>query len=69
MRKATLQANPFMLMMDPQTVFAAVERSERLARLQRRVCRPLDKIPMAMAQDPALGTGLAATPEADDAED
>jgi hypothetical protein len=69
MRKATLQANPFMLMMDPQTVFAAVERSERLARLQRRVCRPLDKIPVAMAQDPALAGGAPISADQDDAED
>lgn len=36
-------ANPFALMMDPQGVVDAMERSERLQRLQRRVCRPLDK--------------------------
>jgi len=36
-------ANPFALMMDPQGVVDAMERSERLNRLQRRVCRPLDK--------------------------
>ncbi|GIX25190.1 MULTISPECIES: hypothetical protein [Caldimonas] len=35
--------NPFTLMMDPQSVFDAMERSERLKRLQSRVCRPLDK--------------------------
>lgn len=36
-------ANPFALMLDPQAVLAAVERSERLECLQRRVCRPLDR--------------------------
>ncbi len=36
-------ANPFGLMMDPQAILEAVERSERLSSLQRRVCRPLDK--------------------------
>ena len=36
-------ANPFLFMMDPQEVLARVERSERLARLHRRVCHPLDK--------------------------
>ncbi len=35
--------NPFALMLDPQAVFAQIERSERLDRLQRRICRPLDK--------------------------
>ena len=36
-------SNPFALMMDPAAVFAAMERSERLARLHSRICRPLDK--------------------------
>jgi hypothetical protein len=35
--------NPFALMIDPETVFAAIERSERLARLSSTICRPLDK--------------------------
>lgn len=38
-----IYANPFALMMDPQAVFDAMARSERLNRLQSRVCRPLDK--------------------------
>ena len=51
MQKQSLYANPFALMMDPQAVLAAMERSERLNRLQSRVCRPLDKplIPMVGA--------------------
>ena len=36
-------ANPFALLMDPQAVFKAIEKSERLERLHSRVCRPLDK--------------------------
>jgi hypothetical protein len=35
--------NPFALMLDPQSVIAQIERSERLEGLHRRVCRPLDK--------------------------
>ena len=35
--------NPFALMLDPQAVLAQIEHSERLERLHRRVCRPLDK--------------------------
>lgn len=35
--------NPFALMIDPQAVIAQIEASDRLERLQRRVCRPLDK--------------------------
>ena len=39
----TTAANPFALMMNPQAIVEAIEHSERLERLQRRVCRPLDK--------------------------
>lgn len=35
--------NPFALMMDPEAVLQAMAGSDRLARLQRRVCKPLDK--------------------------
>lgn len=35
--------NPFALMMEPEAVLRAMEGSDRLQRLQRRVCRPLDK--------------------------
>ena len=35
--------NPFALMIDPQSVIAQIESSGRLERLERRVCRPLDK--------------------------
>jgi len=45
-------ANPFALMMDPESVFQAIERSERLARLKSRICRPLDKpLPQGDGQD------------------
>ncbi|MGA0610868.1 hypothetical protein [Caldimonas sp. KR1-144] len=36
-------SDPFALMMNPEAVLRAVECSDRLARLQRRICRPLDK--------------------------
>lgn len=35
--------NPFALMLDPQRILAQIEHSERLERLARRVCRPLDR--------------------------
>ena len=38
-----LTANPFALMMDPAAVLRAVEQSQRLLNLRRRICRPLDK--------------------------
>lgn len=39
----TIAANPFALMINPESVLQAIECSERLARLHSRVCRPLDK--------------------------
>ncbi|EGJ10352.1 hypothetical protein RBXJA2T_08500 [Rubrivivax benzoatilyticus JA2 = ATCC BAA-35] len=30
-------------MMNPEVVLAAIERSERLGQLNRRICRPLDR--------------------------
>jgi hypothetical protein len=36
-------SNPFALMMNPEAVFEALARSDRLSRLKSRVCRPLDK--------------------------
>lgn len=37
-------ANPFLLMLQPEVVLAAVEKSERLGRLNRHLCRPLDRV-------------------------
>ena len=37
------ERNPFMLMINPEVVLAAMEKSERLAQLNRHLCRPLDK--------------------------
>jgi hypothetical protein len=35
--------NPFMLMVQPEVVLAAIENSERLGQLNRHLCRPLDR--------------------------
>jgi hypothetical protein len=35
--------NPFMLMINPEVVLAAMEKSERLGKLKRQLCRPLDR--------------------------
>jgi hypothetical protein len=43
MAHESLSQNPFMLMMHPDVVLAAVERSERLSQLNRHLCRPLDR--------------------------
>lgn len=45
--------NPFLLMLNPEVVLAAVENSERLGRLNRHLCRPLDK-PTASTAAPRL---------------
>ena len=47
-----LISNPFALMMEPQAVFEAMQRSERLARLHSRICRPLDKPLLATNDSP-----------------
>ncbi|MBA4176393.1 MAG: hypothetical protein C0505_07510 [Leptothrix sp. (in: Bacteria)] len=37
------ERNPFMLMINPEVVLAAMAKSERLGQLNRHLCRPLDK--------------------------
>jgi hypothetical protein len=55
MRQAPNLANPFIMLTSPDTILAAVERSERLNRLSRKVYRPLDRplIPKIGARDTA----------------
>jgi hypothetical protein len=38
-------ADPFGMLVDPQAVVLALEGSQRLECLNRRVCRPLDRVP------------------------
>ncbi len=47
------QRNPFMLMLHPEVVLAAIEKSERLGQLNRHLCRPLDRPAPAAADAPA----------------
>jgi hypothetical protein len=54
--------NPFMLMLNPELVIAAMEASERLKQLNRHECRPLDR----MAPVPAEGAANDAEAERDD---
>ena len=51
--QASTRSNPFVMMTDPETILLAVERSERLNRLNRKVYRPLDRplIPKIGAKD------------------
>ncbi|MDE2401637.1 MAG: hypothetical protein KGL90_08230 [Burkholderiales bacterium] len=64
MQNTGLYANPFALMMDPQAVIAAMERSERLNHLQSRICRPLDKPLIPLVGDAnAFDQEIDATPD------
>jgi hypothetical protein len=54
MHQTTSPANPFALMTAPEMVFAAIERSDRLARLKSTICRPLDK---PRPEKPVVGVG------------
>jgi hypothetical protein len=56
------QRNPFMLMINPEVVLAAIEKSERLGQLNRQLCRPLDRIP---AGAPEAGEDDAGSDEAE----
>jgi hypothetical protein len=47
--------NPFLLMISPEVVLAAVEKSERLGQLNRQLCRPLDRpVPVAPGRPAVL---------------
>ena len=43
MSQSAQARNPFLLMISPEVVLAAVEKSERLGQLNRHLCRPLDR--------------------------
>ena len=51
MDKSPLVSNPFALMMNPDAVLQAMQCSDRLGRLQRRICKPLDKPVLARSAD------------------
>jgi hypothetical protein len=68
MRTTQQHANPFAMMMNPEAIIQAVERSERLNRLQRRVCRPLDK-PLIPKLVSAEQTAFDEAVDLDDSED
>ena len=59
MSQSTAVRNPFLLMLNPEVVLAAIEKSERLGQLNRRLCRPLDR----------PTPGCAATSEANEPDD
>jgi hypothetical protein len=51
MQTASTAANPFALLTDPESIFRAVEASQRLDVLNRRVCRPLDRAPRGEGEE------------------
>jgi hypothetical protein len=54
-------ADPFAMLINPQAVLQAIERSSRLGALASRVCRPLDKplIPKVDGDDSRARDGRA----------
>jgi len=58
MSHQTPVGNPFMLMLNPEIVLAAMENSPRLNQLNRHMCRPLDR--------PAPASAAAGEEVADD---
>ncbi len=63
MPQQAAERNPFMLMISPEVVLAAVEKSERLGKLNRHLCRPLDRPVPATAGNAAA---IAETASDDD---
>jgi len=57
MDKSPLASNPFALMMNPDAVLQAMHRSDRLGRLSRRICKPLDKPLVAREPGDAIDLG------------
>lgn len=51
MRTNPISLNPFSLMMEPEMVLQAMERSKSLRGLKRHLLRPLDKPLIPFAQD------------------
>jgi hypothetical protein len=67
MAQPNLQRNPFMLMIDPARVIAAMEKSERLSGLNRHICRPLDRpLPLVAGMVPAAADSDIEGAEQDD---
>ena len=70
MPQESLARNPFLMMLNPEIVLAAVERSERLGQLNRHLCRPLDR-PIGQKPGAALDDSSAdeSSEESSDASD
>lgn len=51
MHASSHAANPFGLLIDPAAIERALEGSQRLECLNRRICRPLDRVMPAKAAE------------------
>jgi hypothetical protein len=56
MSEPSIAHNPFMLMLNPEIVIAAMEKSEKLAQLNRHHCRPLDRVTIQNPDGEAAAT-------------
>ncbi len=65
MQTVSYAANPFALMLDPQAVVNAMDKSDRLARLRSQIFRPLDKPLIAKLSDSVQAYDEAIDYEAD----
>ena len=52
MTQSAVVHNPFMLLLNPEIVLAAIAKSERLSQLTSHLCRPLDKVAPGAAGEP-----------------
>jgi len=62
-------ADPFAMLIAPDQVMNAIERSDRLARLQSRVYRPLDRPWIPKKASAAFDHEIDAEPEVPDLSD
>ena len=65
MSQTTPDRNPFMLMLNPEVVLAAMENSPRLSQLNRHLCRPLDRVAPSA---PSAGSVVLDDDDGDDEE-
>jgi hypothetical protein len=61
--------DPFAMLIAPEEVMNAIERSDRLARLQRRVYRPLDRPWIPMKGSAEYDSEIDAEPDVPDLSD
>ncbi|MDP1693186.1 MAG: hypothetical protein Q8L49_14760 [Burkholderiaceae bacterium] len=57
MHASSHAANPFDMLINPQAILDAIEHSTHLQALDRKICRPLDKV---SAPQPVQGDDVAA---------